>query len=121
MRMAQNPKQKTFLTLYSDPASTSFGNCYKSAIAAGYAEQTARNLLHLKPRWLSESIGNIKAIEPTEITQVLTSVIYSPDEPTYIKLKALELMMKQHNMLKQHTEAVQTTVSLNLDLSGTPR
>lgn len=115
-----NSKQSRYLKAYTTPTSASFGNSYQSAVYAGYSDQTARNLTHLSPKWLSESIGNIQSIEPEQITQVLTSVIYSGDEPTYVKLKALELMMKHHNMLKQRSESTVTTVNLNLDLTPTP-
>src|SRR4051812_6112857 len=107
------PRQNNFVATYTDPSSPTFGNCYGSARTAGYSDKTARNLTHLNPRWLSESIGSLQAIEPEQITQVLTSVIYSQDEPTYIKLKALEMMMKYHSMLKQHSEPISTVVNLN--------
>jgi phage terminase small subunit len=116
-----SPKQNKFITLYTDSQNMTFGNSYQSALQAGYSDVTARNITHLNPKWLSESIGNIQAIKPEQITQVLTSVIYNDNEPTYIKLKALELMMKHHNMLKQQADATITTVSLNLDLTPTPR
>jgi hypothetical protein len=114
------PQQSNYIHKYSDPSSPSFGNSYRSALSAGYSDQTSKNLTHLKPKWLSESIGIIKPIDPEQITQVLTSVIYNPEEPTYIKLKALELMMKSYNMLKQHEESQIKTVCLSINLTGDP-
>jgi hypothetical protein len=87
------PQQSNYIHKYSDPSSPSFGNSYRSALSAGYSDQ---------------------------ITQVLTSVIYNPEEPTYIKLKALELMMKSYNMLKQHEESQIKTVCLSINLTGDP-
>lgn len=110
--------QQKFLSLYTDPRSPSFSNVYRSAISAGYSDQTARSLTHNNPKWLSESIGQIKTISPEQITETLTSVIYNANEPTYIKLKALELMMRHYNMLKQTVEINQQTVAISLDMSG---
>lgn len=112
------PRQSAYLQAYTDPASSSFGNAYQSAISAGYSRQFARNLTHLKPAWLSESIGNVMTtIQPEQLTQMLTGVMYSETEPTIIKLRAIELMMKYHGML--HRQSVSpTTVTLSLDLTG---
>jgi hypothetical protein len=100
-----------------NPASPSFGNCYRSAITAGYSDQTARNLMHLNPSWLSDNIGHLaQSIQPEQLTQVLSAVIYSDNEPTLIRLKAAELMMRYHGMLRQQT--VKATIAVNVDLTG---
>ncbi len=112
------PQQNTYVQQYTDPRSTTFGNSYQSAIRSGYSNLTARNLTHLKPKWLSESIGNIRAISPEQITEALTAIIYSDSEPTIIKLRALELMMKNHNMLKQHQEQTNQSVTFNINLAN---
>jgi hypothetical protein len=105
---------------YSDPGSPSFSNCYKSALAAGYSDQTARNLTHLKPAWLSESIGQIASIiTPEEIMQKLTTIINDEGEPTIVKLKSIEMTMKAYSMLVQRKEeAPAEIVTLNLNLSS---
>ena len=118
MKETRTPQQHKYLSLYADPLSPTFSNSYQSAKSAGYSDLTARNLTHLKPKWLSESLGQIKSISPEQITEVLTSIIYSDCEPTIIKLRALELMMKNHNMLKQHHEQTNQTVSFNINLSN---
>jgi len=52
------PQQEKFLTAFLDPASPTWSNYYKSALAAGYKEEYAQNISHLMPEWLSESIGD---------------------------------------------------------------
>lgn len=51
------PRRKRFIELYLDTSSSTFGNCYQSAIGAGFSDQTARNLTHNKPKWYSELVG----------------------------------------------------------------
>jgi phage terminase small subunit len=114
------PRQSAFLRAYTAPDSTSFGNAYQSARAAGYTEQTSKNITHLQPGWLSENIGQIASvIEPEQIMQKLTSIINDIGEPTIVKLKAIEMTMKAYSMLVQRREQKTETVTLNIDLSGT--
>lgn len=112
------PRQSKFLKAYSNPESGTFGNAYRSAKSAGYSDYFARNITHLSPVWLSEAIGNnIEAINPEQITQLLTGIVYDNLEPTIIKLRAIELMMKYHGMLNRK-EQISHTTSLNIDLSS---
>ncbi len=118
MRETLTPQQHKYLSLYADPSSPTFSNSYQSAKSAGYSDLTARNLTHLNPKWLSESLDKFSSISPEQITEVLTAIIYSNSEPTIIKLRALELMMKNHNMLKQHQETTNQSVTFNINLSN---
>jgi hypothetical protein len=120
MSKTLTPRQNTYMQSYSDPASPTFGNAYKSARVAGYTDQTARNLTHLKPAWLSENIGQMAtvAISPDELMATLASIIHNDNEPTIIRLKSIELTMKAYNMLAQHREQAPQVVTLNVDLSG---
>lgn len=52
-----DPRQVSFLDHYFNPESPTFGNATQSAIAAGFSESYADNLLHLMPDWLSGYIG----------------------------------------------------------------
>ncbi len=105
------------VTALTDSASDTFGNAYRSAVSSGYSHQTARNFNHLKPEWLSENIGQVvSTIQPEELTHVLTNIVHSEVEPTIIKLKAMEMMMRYHGMLKP--QAAPTTVTLSVDLTG---
>lgn|GEM_PF-6241179 len=40
---ALTPRQQSYIEGYTSPASATFGNSYRSARAAGYSDQTARN------------------------------------------------------------------------------
>lgn len=111
------PKQSNFLASYTNPTSATFGNAYKSAREAGFSDLTSRNLTHVNPKWLSESFGNVRKIEPEEITQMLTTVIYDLSEPTIVRLKATEMMMRYYSMLKQTDSFKNETAGLFLDLS----
>lgn len=117
---ALNPRQNAFMGAYTSPDSSSFGNCYQSALAAGYSVTTARNLTHLSPAWLSDNIGQIvKVIEPDDIMKELTAIINSETEPTIIRLKAMEMTMKAYSMLVQRKEvATPEVVTLSIDLTG---
>ncbi|MDB5175451.1 MAG: hypothetical protein JWM81_309 [Candidatus Saccharibacteria bacterium] len=117
---ALTPRQSKYLHGYHDPSSSTFGNSYQSAIAAGYSVQTARNFNHLQPDWLSEKIGQMAttAISPEQIMATLTAIINDDSEPTIIKLKAMEMTMKAYNMLAQRHEGTPATVTLNIDLTG---
>lgn len=113
------PRQSTYLQAYADRNSASFGNAFRSALSAGYSEQTARNMNHLQPDWLSENIGQIGAvIQPEELMQQLTDVIRNEAEPTIIRLKATELAMKAYSMTKQRKDGIKGTVNVNIDLTS---
>lgn len=102
---------------YSDPTSITFSNCYQSARVAGYTDLTARNLSHLQPRWLSESIGQIvQSIKPEQLTSALSAIVYDNSEPTIVRLRAIDLMMKYYGLYKQ-TYAT-TGMTISVDLTG---
>ncbi len=75
---ALTPRQSKYLHGYHEPSSSTFGNSYHSALAAGYSIQTARNFNHLKPAWLSGNIEQMAAtaIAPDKIMAVLTGIIH---------------------------------------------
>jgi phage terminase small subunit len=112
------PRQGAYMQAFTDPESVSFGNSYQSAITAGYSEFTARNLSHLNPEWRSENIGQIATIRPEEIMKVLTEVIHDKNEPTIVRLKAIEMTMRAYSMLVPRKEPTSTVVTLNVDLTG---
>jgi hypothetical protein len=118
MNTKLTPRQKSFMVAYTDPESVSFGNAYQSARAAGYSETTSRNIMHLQPSWLSETIGQIvDTIEPERLTSLLSGIIYNPEEPTLIRLRAIELMMKYYGMLNRQ-DSEHKSVTINIDLTS---
>lgn len=116
---ALTPRQSAYMKAYADQGSPSFGNSYQSALVAGYSQQTARNLTHLKPEWLSESIGQLASIvEPDDIMRELSAIINDTTEPTIVRLKAIEMTMKAYSMLAQRRDPAPKSVTLNVDLTG---
>ena len=113
------PRQSTYMQTYADPDSSTFGNSYKSALSAGYSNQTARNLSHLNPEWRSENIGQMAVISPDDIMRELTAIINNGAEPTIVRLKGIEMCMKAYSMMVQREEQKTEVVNLNLNLSST--
>lgn len=99
--IALDPRQEKFIELYLNPDSSSFGNCLQSALASGYSLETARNLLHNKPKWLSEKLGQLKIFEPEILLYKLTGIINDDNEQTHNKLRAIDMMMKHYQMFGQ--------------------
>lgn len=93
-----DPRQSRFFELYLDPQSPSFGNCYQSALQAGYTPETARNLTHNRPKWLSEKLGQTQTMEPELLLLKLTDIINDAGETTPNKLHAIDMMMKHYQM-----------------------
>ena len=115
---ALTPRQSTYMQAYTIPSSPSFGNSYRSALAAGYSDRTARNLTPKRTGWMSDFVGQItQPIQPDELMTVLTDVIHDGAEPTIIRLKAVELTMRAYNMLVQRQERTAVAVELNINLS----
>lgn len=93
-----DPRQNKFLELYLSATSPSFGNCYQSAMQAGYTSETARNLTHNRPKWLSEKLGQMQVMEPELLLLKLTTIINDRRETTQNKLRAIDMMMKHYQM-----------------------
>lgn len=113
-----DPRQKRFMKLYLDVKSGTFGNCYQSAIGAGFSDQTARNLTHLKPKWYSESIGQSEGVQAEHLVLKLTEIINDTNETTQNKLKAMDMMMKHRGMYQtapHHLELNQINIQSVLD------
>lgn len=95
---ALDPRQEKFIELYFTAESVTFGNCYQSAMSAGYTSETARNLTHNRPKWLSEKLGQMQTMEPELLLLKLTTIINNERETTRDKLKAIDMMMKHYQM-----------------------
>lgn len=98
-----DPRQEKFIDHYFNSGSGTFGNCYRSALKAGYTVETARNLTHNKPKWYSEIIGQMQGVQPEHLVIKLTDIINSRGETTQNKLKAIDMLMK-YNGMYQHTQ-----------------
>lgn len=61
-----DPQKQLLLEKYCSPKSDTFGNAYKSALAAGYTDSYAKNIMHIMPDWLSEGVGDMKRLRKAE-------------------------------------------------------
>jgi hypothetical protein len=61
-----DPRQSLFLEQYLDPESPTFSNAKQTALAVGYSEEYADNLMSLMPSWLSDSIGDNEMLSKAE-------------------------------------------------------
>lgn len=74
-----DPRQIAFLSGFLDPGSPTYSNALQSAIAAGFSETYADNILHLMPDWLSGTIGkeSTKALAQRHLDEVLQLPIHT--------------------------------------------
>lgn len=106
-----NPQQELFASLYLDPTSLSFGNCYRSAIKSGYSDTTAKNLTHNNPKWLSEIIGKIQyKYTPELLLKKLGGIIDDDSTKPGDRIRAIELLMKHYGMFVERSINVTTSV-----------
>lgn len=61
-----DPRQIDFLKFFLDKESKTFANALQSGLKAGYSQEYSENLLHLLPKWLSESIADEDIINIAE-------------------------------------------------------
>lgn len=75
------PQQEVFLSEYTNPKSSNFGNAVQSALKAGYTENYANNITGLMPEWLFENIGDMKRLRKAEknLDEVQNLDIYNED------------------------------------------
>lgn len=57
MKDKLDPRQLDFIKFYIDNGSETYGNAFKSAKKAGYAQEYAENITNLAPKWLSDFMG----------------------------------------------------------------
>lgn len=56
-RLMRTPQQTEFLKNYTSLDSPTFGNAYRSALAAGYAHYYASQFVSTKPKWLLDGLS----------------------------------------------------------------
>lgn len=107
------PKQLSFLQMYYLPGSSTVGNVYQSAIAAGFKPSYARILTttQITPQWLKDSKAYLRRVEPEHIRMVLEDVMYR-GKADRDRLKAAELYGKDLGMFIDRSES-NVNVSFN--------
>lgn len=111
-RIRLNKKQITFIDLWTNPQSKTFGNAYRSGLEAGFTQSYSKNLTHLAPKWLSDYMEG-SDFRPEHVKQAIIDV-YSNSEtykeaksPADTRLKALELYSRITGLLDtKHTTNV---------------
>lgn len=73
-----DPRQRYCWNLYINPHSATFSNAYKSALKAGYTEQTSLNITG--ERWFTEKLGRLSLLSKAEesLKEVLEMDITDP-------------------------------------------
>jgi hypothetical protein len=110
-----NPRQEAFLDAYLTIGEPTFGNAYASAIAVGYSDAYAREILSKKnaQEWIIEN-PRIRALEPKHIELMVEDIAVNSGEKTTDRLKALELSARLKGMLieRKHVQSEVITISL---------
>ncbi|MBL8160007.1 hypothetical protein JNJ66_06130 [Candidatus Saccharibacteria bacterium] len=108
----RDPRQRAFLNAYYSPTSDTYSNAYQSALRSGYSEATAKDLLHNRPKWLSETPGDSQAPTANQLLEALGEIINNSATVTRDKIKAIELLMKHHGMLKERVQVDRTMINI---------
>ena len=107
-----NPKQQLFLYKYFEPTSQTFGNVFRSALAAGYKEGYARTLTSKanKNMWLHE-YARMTQLQPEHILAGITNIATSTITNQSDRLKAYALLAKLNGMIVDKS----ANVSVNIE------
>lgn len=104
-------KNDMFMEYWTDPASETFGNVYKSALKSGFSKTYSKNLLNVAPKWLLTYIDRTNLTEE-HITQGIQNLAMSAPNsksPDDTRLKAYELLMKLKGLADN-----KTTTNINI-------
>lgn len=110
-----DPKKQDFLEKYYNPESETYANGFRSAIAAGYSESYAKNLITENPRWIK--IGNY--LNSTNMTP--EHIVKSAEKLALMahkdadKMKAIEFLAKVQGMLVEKKLVAHTNIESFLD------
>lgn len=95
-----DPKHDLFSALYFSPRLNNkpneyFGNAYKSALKAGYSDQTARNIISQSQNklWIQEAYQRMVSFKPEHTIKQLEDIALN-SEYDRDRLKALEMLGK---------------------------
>lgn len=81
---------------WTDPASETFGNVYRSGLKAGFSPTYSKNLLNVAPKWLTTYIDQTNYTKDHIIqgVQALAKSAPNAKSPDDTRLKAYELLAK---------------------------
>lgn len=77
-----DPRQALFLKAYLNPKSKTFSNAYQSAMAVGYTEEYAAQILSKDLDWLTESVRSEDMVRKAELVldEMLVMEAHDPAE-----------------------------------------
>jgi hypothetical protein len=112
-------KNDLFMELWTDPASPTFGNVYKSGIKAGFSKTYSKNLLNIAPNWLLTYIDktNFTADHIKNGLQSLATKAPDSRSPDDTRLKAYEILAKITGIL-DNKQGVTTNILVQPILNG---
>ena len=120
-----NPRQLLFMRYYLDVTEPdTFSNAYKSALKAGYSNQTARDIASTnRNKWLQE-YTNKSNLELEHLEQQLADIIIDRDKVQSksvddTRLKAIELVAKLKGYMIERKQ-VQSVVKVELGKVNAP-
>lgn len=101
-----NKKQRKFIEQWLNPKSSTFGNTYQSAIAAGFTDSTARVLTanSRNTPWIQEIKQLLTHMQPEHIYLAMQQIALD-GKSDRDKLRALELMGKHTGMFIERTQS----------------
>lgn len=97
-----DPRQSDFLARYLDPESETYSNALRSALAAGYKQEYAENILSLMPDWLSESIEEANLV--AKAVRNFQKLLDSEDESINLKTSMFVAERLHKNKWSNRTE-----------------
>lgn len=89
-----NKKQRLAMELWVNPTSETFGNAYRSFLAAGFSPSYSKNVVGQAPKWISEYIDKLE-LSPEHIKQGISEIaLNAPNSrsPDDTRLKAFEVL-----------------------------
>lgn len=92
-----DPRQDLFLSHYLNPDSETFSNAYRSALAAGYAEEYAQSITAQNTSWFSESLSDASLVMKAtrNLNKALDGELDDPEKGgNPIQMRATEFSLK---------------------------
>lgn len=114
------PQQHLFMENWLTPTSVTFGNAYKSAVAAGYSDYYAQKIASPNTcnKWIGEFVKRLSLTEDhiiAGISELALSKELDSRSPADTNLKAYELLMKASGMIDSKSG---TTVNIVQPILG---
>jgi hypothetical protein len=101
--LTNKQKRALFARLYFNTQSKTFGNAYRSALASGFKDSYARNIMALNQQWLAEQRRKALAdLTPDHIVSGIQSIAQSASYDRD-RLRAFELLGKLQGMFVERT------------------